>query len=597
MSRTCPDCRNTYDDDVLHCPEDGRDLGDLPPVDELIGRTIGSYRVQKQLGKGGMGAVYLGLHPGIGSKVAIKFLHPQYAHDERIVDRFYNEARAVNVIGHDNILKILDLNVTEDNRHYFVMEYLQGRAVQNLLKQNIAMPLEVTGPILLQICEALEAAHRKGIVHRDLKPDNVYLISMKGKKNFVKVVDFGIARVTDDAGESTGKTQTGMVMGTPAYMSPEQGSGQTNKIDGRSDIYSLGCMMYQMATGRLPFPGANFGEVLIGHLQQKPSPLRELKPETPEAYEAIVLKCLEKKQEDRFQSMEELKLALEGCMEQLGIARDLPPDDETDLDLQAVEPRPNSSPGQRTPGRPTAPGPNSKPRVSNPGARISNPGGRISKPGASGPGVRTSNPNVRSSTPGAHSGTRPQRAPTHPPEGATPPARTGLYAGIGAAVLAVLAAIAFLMVRGSHQRIALAAKEADTHAAHVAASEIAAQHAQAEEEPAPIFLSVISEPLEADVVATWKDGGERKGQAPLSFEVPRNTKVHFEFTKAGFNGYSMDVFADQAQNVHAVLKPSSVATENTAEKQQHHVKKPDSEKRPVAPPSKDDVIDIGDALK
>src|SRR2546429_8478567 len=128
------------------------------------------------------------------------------------------------------------------------------------------MPLEVAGPILLQICEALQAAHDSKIIHRDLKPDNVYLITMKGKKNFVKVVDFGIARVTDDAGISTGKTQTGMVMGTPAYMSPEQGSGASNKIDGRSDVYSLGVMMFQLATGPLPFPGSNFAEALIAHL-------------------------------------------------------------------------------------------------------------------------------------------------------------------------------------------------------------------------------------------------------------------------------------------------------------------------------------------
>src|SRR5205085_4345057 len=180
------------------------------------GRAVGSYRVTRLLGKGGMGSVYMAEHPAIGSRVAIKFLHPQYSHDERIVDRFFNEARAVNLIGHDNILKILDLDVTEDNRHYFVVEFLHGRPLQSLLRNNAAVPLEVAGPILLQVCDALEAAHKRGIVHRDLKPDNVYLITMKGKKNFVKVVDFGIARVTDDAGISTGKTQTGLEKGTAA---------------------------------------------------------------------------------------------------------------------------------------------------------------------------------------------------------------------------------------------------------------------------------------------------------------------------------------------------------------------------------------------
>src|SRR2546422_391273 len=136
-------CTSIYDDEVLHCPEDGRGLSDIPAVDDLIGRTVGSYRVEKLLGKGGMGCVYMGVHPGIGSRVAIKFLHPQFSHDEKIVDRFFNEARAVNVIGHDNILKILDLNVTDDNRHYFVMEFLHGRPLQALLNHNVSVPLDV----------------------------------------------------------------------------------------------------------------------------------------------------------------------------------------------------------------------------------------------------------------------------------------------------------------------------------------------------------------------------------------------------------------------------------------------------------------------
>ena len=257
MSRTCPECQTQYEDEILHCPEDGLDLSSVEPDDELLGRNVGSYRVSKLLGKGGMGAVYMAEHPVIGSRVAIKFLHSQYSTDQKIVDRFFNEARAVNVIGHDNILKILDLNVTEDNIHYFVMEFLHGKALQDLVLPDQPMPFEAAGPIVLQVCEALQAAHDHGIIHRDLKPDNVYLTVHKGKKNFVKVVDFGIAKLTDESGQSTGKTQTGMVMGTPAYMSPEQAGGMTNRIDGRSDVYSLGVMMFQMATGKLPFPGTS----------------------------------------------------------------------------------------------------------------------------------------------------------------------------------------------------------------------------------------------------------------------------------------------------------------------------------------------------
>ena len=565
MSRTCPDCNNTYDDEVLHCPEDGRGLSDIPAVDDLIGRTVGSYRVEKLLGKGGMGCVYMGVHPGIGSRVAIKFLHPQFSHDEKIVDRFFNEARAVNVIGHDNILKILDLNVTEDHRHYFVMEFLHGRPLQALLRHNVSVPLDVAGPILLQVCDALEAAHKRGIVHRDLKPDNVYLITMKGKKNFVKVVDFGIARMTDDAGISTGKTQTGMVMGTPAYMSPEQGSGASNKIDGRSDIYSLGVMMFQLATGRLPFPGSNFGEVLIGHLQVPPPPPRSLNPLVPEAYEPLILKCLQKKQEDRYASMKELKHAIEACMDQLRISKELPHSDDTDTDTQLhpVEVRPPSFPGARTPGRATGPG--SKNRISNPNAR---PGGaRPATRPAPGATARISQPPTRL-TPAP----QPQQ-----------PGRAPLFAGIGVLAALALGVGGFVVLRRSDAPLASAPVRAQT--------EIVRQ------EETPVFLSVVSEPLDAQVVATWKDG-EKRGAAPLSLEVPRNAKVHFEFRKSGFIDYAMDLIADQPQTVQAALKavprpPPPVAEEGSERRSQPEKRR----KRDRAPKVPDGVVDVLGDLK
>jgi len=559
VSRTCPDCHNIYDDDVLHCPEDGRGLTDLALTDDLIGRTIGSYRVDRLLGKGGMGTVYMGTHPVIGSRVAIKFLHPQFSHDEQIVDRFFNEARAVNVIGHDNILKILDLNVTDDQRHYFVMEFLHGRPLQALLRHNVPVPLEVTGPILVQVCDALEAAHKRGIVHRDLKPDNVYLITMKGKKNFVKVVDFGIARIADDAGASTGKTQTGMVMGTPAYMSPEQGSGASNKIDGRSDVYSLGVMMFQLATGRLPFPGANFGEVLIGHLQLPPPPPRSLSSQIPEAYEAVILKCLQKKQEDRYSSMKELKHAIEACMDNLGISKELPHADDSDAEMHPVDARPPSYPGPRTPGRPT--GPVSKNRISNPNAR----------PGISRPPQRAAATTGRSSVP-------PTQLTPAPRQG-----RTALFAGIAAVAVAALAVGAFVVLRGERPPARPAPRPPP--------------EAEAKQELAPVFLSVVSEPLDADVVATWKDGGEKRGVAPFSLEVPGNVKVHFEFRKRGYIDYAMDVIADQPQTVQAVLKPAPVATSAVAHVLEKKSRPEKRQRKERAPQSSDGVVDVLDALK
>ena len=291
--------------------------------DAMIGRQVGSYRIAKLLGEGGMGAVYLGEHPAIGSKVAIKMLHAQYAAKPAIVERFFNEARSVNLIGHDNIVKILDFDVTEEGRHYFVMEFLHGRALQALLQPGEPLPLERAGPILLQCCRALQAAHERGIVHRDLKPDNVFLVEQAGRRDVVKLVDFGIAKLAADSGG--GMTQPGTVMGTPAYMSPEQAAGEAT-IDARSDVYSIGVTMFQMATGRLPFAdaGPSFGKILVAHLQQPPPLPRSIEPGVPEELERIVLRTLEKKPEDRYPSMTDLHDALQACMDGLGLSPEPP---------------------------------------------------------------------------------------------------------------------------------------------------------------------------------------------------------------------------------------------------------------------------------
>jgi hypothetical protein len=433
----------------------------------------------------------------------------------------------VNVIGHDNILKILDLNVTDDNRHYFIMEFLHGKALQDLVKPDAPIPLEVAGPVLLQVCEALQAAHDHKIIHRDLKPDNIYLIVHKGKKNFVKVVDFGIAKLTDDQGQSTGKTQTGMVMGTPAYMSPEQAGGMTTRIDARSDIYSLGVMMYQMACGKLPFPGSSFGEVLIGHLQLPPPPLREVNPEIPEAYEAVIMRALAKKQEDRYQSMEELHDAILDVMEQLGISRELPAADPAELAA--------ASSGAKT--------------KSNPGAGTKTP-----KPGA-----RPVLPK-RSSNPGQQ--TRVERlTPQQVTAYQAPPvarSNTGLYAGLGLGGLAVLGAVIFFVIQQQGEENRKAAERA----AHLAAERVAqdareaakkAEDAARAQENERVFLSVVSEPLQALVEATWK-GGVKSGLTPFDLQVPKNVKVHFAFSKREFFPYATDVIADIPQVVKATLQ-------------------------------------------
>ena len=518
MSRTCPECQSQYDDAILHCPEDGLDLSSVEPDDELIGRTIGSYRVVKVLGKGGMGAVYMAEHPVIGSRVAIKFLHSQYSTDKKIVDRFFNEARAVNVIGHDNILKILDLNVTDDNVHYFIMEFLHGKALQDLVLPDRPMPFDAAGPILLQVCEALQAAHDHGIIHRDLKPDNVYLIVHKGKKNFVKVVDFGIAKLTDESGQSTGKTQTGMVMGTPAYMSPEQAGGMTQRIDGRSDIYSLGVMMFQMATGKLPFPGTSFGEVLIGHLQIAPPKPRALTPEIPAAFEAVILKCLEKKQEDRYQSMAELHDAIAAVMEELGITRELPVASEQEI-AAAQGTRTRSTPPTQQGMRKT-PRPPTRPKLT------------PAPPNRTGAQTRYL-----------------------PPPAAPQRSNAGLVVGIGAAALVVVGGgVGFVLYQQAEARreekAQLVLREAEK--ARKVAEQL--ERERAERAAAKVVLAVASEPMGSSFEATW-EGGATTGITPFNFEVPKGTKVHLAFSKKDHLAFETDVVADTARVVRAALLP------------------------------------------
>ncbi len=500
--------------------------------DELIGRAIGSYIVTRPLGKGGMGAVYAAEHPVIGSRVAIKFLHPQYSADPKIVDRFFNEARAVNVIGHDNILKILDLNVTEDNRHYFIMEFLIGKALQKLVEDGTPVPLSEAGPILLQFCEALEAAHSNKIYHRDIKPDNVYLIVHKGRKNFVKVVDFGIAKLTGSDGASTGQTQTGMVMGTPAYMSPEQAGGMGNLIDARSDIYSTGAMMYQMATGRLPFPGTSFGEVLIGHLQLIPPSPRELNPEIPEAYEAVIMKALQKKQADRQQTMRQLHDEIKAVMDSLGISAELPIAEEKDM------PPP--------PGVMSAAKLKTLVRPSNPRARASNPALTAA----------TSIP-----TPVAQA-TQMLAQPEVVPQ----KSNVALFAGIAIAVLVLVGGtIGFAMHQASKRAEAEAAQLAeraanDSREAARKAAEEERQRQAAALQAMPITLITVSDPLGASVEGNWTEQDKPQqmvGITPMPFKVPRGAKVRFNFTKAGFLPYALDVIADQEKTVSAKLEPEA----------------------------------------
>jgi serine/threonine protein kinase len=269
------------------------------------GVTVGEYEIEGIIGRGGMATVYAGRHPVIGKRVAIKVLDSALSDDARLVDRFREEACAVNRIGHPNIIDIFAFGALPDGRHYFVMEYLAGTT----LSQRLARGPLGTGEarrLFMQVADALAAAHNERIVHRDLKPDNVWVSTPKRGESFAKLLDFGIAKLLDRPGLSAG-TQDGLVMGTAHFMSPEQCLGEG--VDHRTDIYAMGVMLYLAFAGRLPFEGETFAEVLGQQVTSIPAPPSTHRP-IPAALEQLILSCLEKDPARRPQSAEALRASL-----------------------------------------------------------------------------------------------------------------------------------------------------------------------------------------------------------------------------------------------------------------------------------------------
>ncbi len=266
---------------------------------------MGGFRLTRLLGTGGMGSVYLGEHQMIGSKVAVKVLHRELSANPSQVERFLAEARAVNLIDHENIVRIFDLATDPQGRHYFVMEYLEGIPLTAITKA--ALPAAQAIPLLLQVLGALSAAHARGVVHRDLKPDNIFLVRRGAEDRFVKVLDFGVAKLLSE-GPVTGQTQIGMAIGTPTYMSPEQWSGQA--VDGRADIYAMGVLSYLLATGRMPFPRGSLLEMLAYHREKVPDAPNSINQSVPRAWSDVILRALEKRPKDRFQTADQMAAAL-----------------------------------------------------------------------------------------------------------------------------------------------------------------------------------------------------------------------------------------------------------------------------------------------
>jgi serine/threonine protein kinase len=289
-------------------PEAGWALPEAGTRPTLVGAQLGSFRLVRLLGQGGMGSVYLGEHAAIGSRVAVKLLHRHLASDPQLVARFYAEARAVNLIGHENIVSIYDLCADRD-RPYLIMEYLEGESLSQALERGV-LEVEVAVAVLAQICDALQAAHAQGIVHRDLKPENIFLTRRGRNERFVKVLDFGIAKLFHRA--TSARTSVGLVVGTPEYMAPEQSLAA--EVDGRADLYALGVMAFQLVTGRLPFEaGGLTGQLLAHQIQAPPSP-RELNPRVPEPFAQVVLRALAKRPQDRYPDAAAMRAALEASL-------------------------------------------------------------------------------------------------------------------------------------------------------------------------------------------------------------------------------------------------------------------------------------------
>ncbi|MEZ4402760.1 MAG: serine/threonine-protein kinase [Kofleriaceae bacterium] len=276
---------------------------------DLIGWRFGSYVAQRRLGAGGMGTVYLCQHTLIDRQVAVKVLHDEQSLDPEQVDRFFQEARSAAEIGHPNIIVIIDAGYVatpQGQRAYIMMEALDGDSLDKRIHAG-GLGLADIHHVMSQCAAALTASHGKGIIHRDLKPANIFLCHHPFDPIFVKVLDFGIAKLTTPDANAR-KTQLGIVLGTPAYMSPEQCEGK-GAIDHRSDVYSLGVVLYEMLTGTVPFDG-DIRDILLAHLRQPAPPPRTRNPSIPPAWEALCLRMLEIHKEARPQSMQEVAAAL-----------------------------------------------------------------------------------------------------------------------------------------------------------------------------------------------------------------------------------------------------------------------------------------------
>src|SRR5262249_36305550 len=302
--KKCPRCGAEYSDATTLCPSDGTALESVG--DSLIGETLaGKYKIEERLSVGGMGAVYRGTHILMGKTVAIKVLRPSLAADEKIVARFSREARAASRISHPNALSVTDFGEDESGHVFLVMEFLSGKTLKQVIRDDGPLPLARVVDIARQVGDALHAAPAQGVIHRDLKSDNIMLLdTMSG--DHAKVLDFGIAKINESEGAvDTNLTAPNLVIGTPQYMSPEQCS-QDSGIDARSDIYSFGVILYEMLVGHVPFAGDSPTMLMMKHLQEPVPSVLEERNDLPASVARVVARAMAKLPGNRYQNVAEL---------------------------------------------------------------------------------------------------------------------------------------------------------------------------------------------------------------------------------------------------------------------------------------------------
>lgn len=283
-------------------------------VENLLGQVLdGRYRLEGVLGSGGMGTVYRATHVTIGKTLAVKVLAEEFAGDETFRKRFLREAQAVSQISHHNVVEVSDFGVTPTGSLYLVMEFLEGESLSDMLDREGGLGWQRAKPIILQVCRALQSAHEKGILHRDVKPENCMRISRTENHNFVKVLDFGLAKMlmAEPGLDVSLSSKGGGIMGTPEYMSPERIRGLD--LDARSDVYALGVLAYELVTGCVPYSGDHYTKVLDQQLNATPVPPRKVSPnlDISRGVEVVILRALEKSRESRFSSAAEMADALE----------------------------------------------------------------------------------------------------------------------------------------------------------------------------------------------------------------------------------------------------------------------------------------------